>query len=396
MEKLFNYFREYRFDRRFNRWLSDNSIASRSYYISASVLFSLFVTNSAIIYYSTILTHTETSLALEIVQQAIVNPPRATIYLKNDQFQYLNYLEDLKDIVSYLETQDVYLPFKLVPRGGELFPTPNSLKPLSRFIDQKKSYQILAKIMSGITFGAFIGLNYKGFVHLKEVHNNLLKPFLANPEKAQVLSQCLELYLESNNLSNVMELIARPKLWPGLYNRFSLLVFDFSGMAKGIDYYKCMSYALYLSGVNTNFLIAGTLLTLNSMFILGLTLITLLPVGSAALPTAISSSIGLIIMFSFTKLDFVLLGSFLSSLPDGSAVMEYLNLFIRKFIQNYPSKISSPDFIDVASRPCDPPSLGSSNIQPPTSSPTCSPNRLIMPAMPENKHIIDETIKYLK
>ena len=392
MEKLFNYLREYRF----NRWLSDNSIASRSYYISASLLFSLFVTNNAIIYYSTILTHTETSLALEIVQQAIVNPPPATMYLKNNQFQYLNYLEDLKDIVSYLETQasylktqNVYLPFKLVPRGGEIFPTPNSLKPLSRFIDQKKSYQILAKIISGITFGAFIGLNYKGLVHLKEVHNNLLKPFLANPEKAQVLSQCLELYLESNDLSNVMELIARPKLWAGLYNRFSLLVFDFSGIATGIDYYKCMSYALYLSGVNTNFLIAGTLLTLNSIFILGLTLITLLPVGSAALPAAITSSIGLI-LFSFTKLDFVLLGSFLSSLPDASAVTEYLNVFIRKFIQNYPSKISSPDFIDVASRPCDPPSLGSSNIQPPTSSPT------IMPAMPENKHIIDETIKYLK
>lgn len=236
-------------ERRLNRLYRDmssfknNETYSRTCFITASFLFSLFVTNSAVIYCTSILQHTQTSLALEIVQRALVNPPSKTIYLKNGKFQYINYLSDLEDITLYLKNQKFNSSVNIIQRGGDsFFCVPKLLKPASVLIERKKTYKIITKLFSSAIFLTFIGVSYNGLQYIKDVHQKVLTPVLTNPAKAKRLHQCLTLYLETHNIENIGHLLIRPKLWGDLYQQFLLLSSDIAGLVKAIDYYKFFAY----------------------------------------------------------------------------------------------------------------------------------------------------------
>jgi len=405
LNNLLSFFRKFKLTWLFGKLLSinHNKTHSRTYFITASFLF--FGTSSAI-YLTTILNASQTSLALDIVQQALINPPQATCYLKDDCFQYCNFVEDLKDIISYLEKQDLKkqdLPSYLtkIPRSGaieKLFPVPSSLKPISDVIDQKRAYQIGVKIISVITVGLFFKTNYKYVKEFKQVVEKLLAPFLNNPIQAELLKQCLEQYLQVNNLSSIFELLTKPRLWRGLYFQFSVIALDTTALTKKIDYSKSIAYLLYLSGVNTNLLVVGTLITLNLGFFLSMGLIGYLPASAAALPATITTSFALLFTHGFKKLDLIALGSMMNSVEKPTMLVQYLKIWIRRLLEEFKPG-SLIDITDTSS------SYDSSSVNgggrpelpaPPTSSTAPSPGAKIV--MSDSPKVISDEIrtKYLK
>ena len=178
LKYLLNYIQEYRFTQIYNRALNEDSIAARSYFISASFLFSLFVTNSAVIYYSSILEHTQNSLALEIIQQALISPPAETMYLKNGIFQYTRYIEDLQETKLYLKNRKISSSINLIERGGgmeTLFPTPKLFKPIDKLIAGKPHYQLITKLLSAGLLITLTGFTITSVREIKAIYEKLLK-----------------------------------------------------------------------------------------------------------------------------------------------------------------------------------------------------------------------------
>ena len=357
---LLNYIQESRFTRRYNRALSEDAIASQCYFISASFLFALFISNSAVIYYATVLEHTQNSLALDIIQKTLISPPPETLYLKNGVFQYTRYIEDLEEIKLYLKHRQISSSINLIERGGGMetwFPTPKLLKPIDKLIAGKPHYQLITKLISAGVLITLTGVTINSVREVKTIYEKLLSPILTNPDKAKRLQQCLTLYLETNNIKNIGELLVKPKLWGDLYSQLLFVSGDLVGLAKNIDYYRFFSYLTYFSGLNVNGVIGLGFLTLNIIFISCLGAIVLLPVGAAALPV-IGSSVVALTFYYFTTLDWAFLGSIINSLPDIKGIIIYLNLLIKKYIEQAHLGIQAlNNIIDVKAIDCPDPVL---------------------------------------
>lgn len=225
-------------------------------------LFSLFVTNSAVIYCACILEHTQTSLALEIMQKAIISPAPKTMYIKDGVFQYNHYIEDLEDVKLYLRNQKINSSINVVGRGGDVFLIPRILRPIVKKITGKRHYELITKLISAGAVITIAGFTFNSIKEIKTVNEKILLPVLSNPKKAARLKQCLNLYLETHNIKNIGELLVKPKLWGDLYSQLLFISGDLVALAKDIDYYKLFSYLAYFSGLNFNIIIGLSFLTL--------------------------------------------------------------------------------------------------------------------------------------
>jgi hypothetical protein len=154
-------------------------------------LFSLFVTNSAVIYCACILEHTQTSLALEIMQKAIISPAPKTMYIKDGVFQYNHYIEDLEDVKLYLRNQKINSSINVVGRGGDVFLIPRILRPIVKKITGKRHYELITKLISA---GAVITIAGFTFNSIKEIYS---LPILFKKNKYIIMTAILGYPIET-------------------------------------------------------------------------------------------------------------------------------------------------------------------------------------------------------